>query len=88
MPPYSEFSLTLLTRPACHLCEEAAAALKTLAVEFDTIDIDSNEELVGRYGDEIPVLLAADVAIASAPFSVDSLAAVLRNLRAKEQAEG
>jgi glutaredoxin len=53
--------LVLYTRPGCHLCEDAKAALAR--VEADTgerwseIDITGDEGLEEEYGFRIPVLL-------------------------------
>ena len=50
----------ILSRPGCHLCDEAKALLHTLqAVQPFTlleIDIADQPELLRRYGDEIPVI--------------------------------
>lgn len=49
--------ITLYTRSACHLCEEAKAALRLrfpdLAVE--EIDVDASPELARLHGEEVPV---------------------------------
>jgi len=54
--------LTLLTREGCGLCEEFADELLHLRASvtlppLETLDIDSNPELLRRYGHKIPVLL-------------------------------
>ncbi len=82
MRRYAGPPLRLLTRPGCHLCEEAAAALAALGAEFDAVEIDSEAELLARYGDRIPVILAGGVEIASAPIEATSLAVALAKLRA------
>ena len=52
--------VTLYTRPACHLCEEAKAAIQALLEEFGAslreVNIDEDRDLVDRYGSDIPVL--------------------------------
>ncbi|HEV8610844.1 MAG TPA: glutaredoxin family protein [Thermoanaerobaculia bacterium] len=52
--------LTLMSRPGCHLCEEMCREVDTLLAdephEWEVVDVDSDPELAGRYGDEIPVL--------------------------------
>lgn len=54
-------TLTLYSKPGCHLCEELRAALEELQPEhrftLDEIDITTNPELFARYRYEIPVLL-------------------------------
>lgn len=48
--------VTFYTRPGCHLCEDARAVLDAEAIEYDEIDIDSDDELFKRYLERIPVL--------------------------------
>jgi glutaredoxin len=49
----------LLSRPGCHLCEDARAVVAEVCAEsgetFDEVDISSDAELTRRYGDQIPV---------------------------------
>ena len=53
--------VTLYTRPGCHLCEEAKAAILSSAPNTDftleEINIDSDPDLKTRYGWDIPVVL-------------------------------
>ena len=44
-------------RARCHLCEEMARELRSLGVEFEEIDVDSDAELRLRYGRDVPVLV-------------------------------
>jgi glutaredoxin len=51
----------IYTRPDCHLCDEARAALEALRAEgvdfeLEEVDIDSNDELLSRYLERIPVI--------------------------------
>jgi len=52
--------VTLYTRPGCHLCEEAKAAIAPLLREFSAalheINIDEDPVLKERYGWDIPVI--------------------------------
>ena len=52
--------VTLYTRPGCHLCEEAKAALAPLLREFHAtlreINVDDEPELQERYGSDVPVI--------------------------------
>ncbi|MBI4517552.1 MAG: glutaredoxin family protein [Deltaproteobacteria bacterium] len=54
-------TLTIYSRPACHLCDEMKAVVLPLAAEFgavvEEIDIDTDPALAAQYGLEIPVLL-------------------------------
>jgi glutaredoxin len=60
---------SLLFRNGCHLCDEAAAALAKLRVEFEKVDIDRDDALRERYGDAIPVLLLQGREIGKAPLT-------------------
>ena len=48
-------ALTLYSRPGCHLCEEAAAELERLQIPYIEVDIESDDELLARYLERIPV---------------------------------
>ena len=52
--------VTLYTRPGCHLCEEAKAAIVPLLREFGAalreVNIEGDAVLEGRYGWDIPVI--------------------------------
>jgi glutaredoxin len=53
--------VTLYGRAGCHLCDDARAVIdrvcRDLGEEYVEIDIDDDEELRARYGEEIPVTL-------------------------------
>jgi glutaredoxin len=49
--------VTLYTRPGCHLCSDAVAALQALDVAFTEVDITGDRELEADYGDRIPVIM-------------------------------
>jgi glutaredoxin len=52
--------VTLYTRPGCHLCEEAKAAITPLLREFHAalreVNIDLDAELAKKYGCDIPAV--------------------------------
>jgi glutaredoxin len=52
--------VVVYSRPDCHLCEEALAALRTLrerlAFELQEVDISKDESLHRTYFDRIPVI--------------------------------
>lgn len=54
------FFLELLTRPGCHLCEEAEPVAQRVArlvgAELRRVDVDSDPELAVDWGLRIPVL--------------------------------
>jgi glutaredoxin len=58
--PQSELEITVYSRPGCHLCEEAKAAIAPLLSEFGAavreIDISNDATLEQRFGCEIPVI--------------------------------
>ncbi|AZI59596.1 glutaredoxin family protein [Nakamurella antarctica] len=53
--------VTLITRKDCHLCTEAAQVLSRVAAEvgigWNEVDVDSDAEMRGEYGDQVPVVL-------------------------------
>ena len=52
--------VTLYSRPGCHLCEEAKAAIAPLLREFGLVlrevNIDEDSVLKERYGWDVPVI--------------------------------
>jgi hypothetical protein len=70
-------SVDLLSRPGCHLCDEAQAFLTALAGQHrftvNRVDISSDPEIEGRYGEHIPVVLYAGRELARAPIDEDRL---------------
>ena len=75
-------TLTLYSKPGCHLCEELRAALEELQPEhrftIDEIDITTNPELFARYRYEIPVLLKDGREVARGRITDRELIALLR----------
>ena len=53
-------TVTLYSRPGCHLCDDARAALERLRAEVPfeirEIDIESDDALHARYLERIPVV--------------------------------
>ncbi len=51
--------VTLYGRAGCHLCDEARTVIERVCADLGEtcveIDIDGDEELQARYGDEVPV---------------------------------
>jgi glutaredoxin len=54
-------TITLLTRPGCHLCDDARTVIASVAAELDVAwqerDITQSESDLRAYGDMIPVTL-------------------------------
>ena len=65
--------LRLLSRPGCHLCDDAAATLRRLGVRFATIKVNSDVELEKRYAELVPVLLYGEREIIRAPLEERTL---------------
>jgi len=55
----SEPRVILYGRPGCHLCDDARAVVQRvcddLGESFTEVDVDSDEDLLDRFGEEIPV---------------------------------
>jgi glutaredoxin len=51
----------LYTRPDCHLCELAEQVLEDCGATWESVDIESDLELIRKYGNHIPVLYRADI---------------------------
>lgn len=49
-------TLVLYGRPGCHLCDEARTVLQRVGHPFEEIDIDSDDALLRRYLERIPVV--------------------------------
>jgi glutaredoxin len=58
-------TVTLLTRPGCHLCEDARQSVgrvtAALGLGWDEVDVDSDPELARRHAEEIPVVIVDGV---------------------------
>lgn len=59
----SPFRIKFLTRPGCHLCDDARPLVEGLAAKMgavvEEINIDEDDALVALYGMRIPVLLGS-----------------------------
>ena len=59
----TQYHLTLIGKPGCHLCDDAEAVVSGVLEEFpgnvtlDRKNILEDDELFVRYSEEIPVLL-------------------------------
>jgi glutaredoxin len=49
-------TLVLYGRAGCHLCDQARAVLERVGRPFEEIDIESDDELLQRYLERIPVV--------------------------------
>jgi glutaredoxin len=48
--------ITLFTRPACHLCDDAKAALDRVGEPWAEVDITGDADLEADYAEMIPVI--------------------------------
>jgi len=58
--------VTLLSRPGCHLCDDARPIVNDVAAQFDSVtvverSILDDADLHAQYWDQIPVVLIDDV---------------------------
>jgi glutaredoxin len=49
-------SLVLYGRRGCHLCDDAREVLRRVGHPFEEVDIESDDELLRRYLERIPVV--------------------------------
>jgi glutaredoxin len=79
--------LVLYARPDCRLCDEARAGLESLRsdgvdFELEEVDINSNEELLRRYLERIPVIELDGEIVSELFLDADGLRARLDTLSA------
>ena len=75
-------NFALYIRHGCHLCDAFLAELqqfdKNLLNEIRLIDVDESAEDQQRFGDKVPILLAADVEVCHYYFDADKLKSCLK----------
>jgi glutaredoxin len=79
--------LVLYGRPDCHLCDEAREALESLrsegvAFELQEVDIESDESLLARFLERIPVVELDGEIVSELRLDRDELRARLDTLSA------
>jgi glutaredoxin len=76
-------SVTIYTRPDCHLCEDMKAVVARVAaaspapVQVDVVDIAADPALEARYALEVPVLMVNGVKAAKYRVTADELRRIL-----------
>lgn len=70
--------MILYSRPDCHLCDEARAAIlaisdQGLRFELQEIDIESDDELLSRYLERIPVVTVEGEIVSELILDLDAL---------------
>jgi glutaredoxin len=75
-------TVTLYSKPACHLCEEARTLLDELQQDFgfalEEVDITTDADLFARYRHDIPVVVSGSRELARGRISERELSAALR----------
>ena len=66
-------AVVLITRQGCHLCDEALDALRSLGVEPEQLDVDSDDELHRLYDFRVPVVLVDDRVVVEGKIDRDRL---------------
>jgi glutaredoxin len=75
--------VTFLSRPGCHLCDEALAGLKRFVaregrdLEVEIVNIETDDELHRRYLEKIPVILLEGETVSEFAFDPDELIAAI-----------
>ncbi len=80
----SDFVIRFLTRPGCHLCDDARPLLNSAARRANAtvveVDVDQDDRLLAKYGIRIPVVLApGDLVVAEGV--IDDRRALVKTLR-------
>jgi glutaredoxin len=76
-------TVVLYGRPDCHLCDEAREGLQQLlddglTFELEEVDIESDDELLRRYLERIPVIEVDGEIVSELFLNADALRAKLR----------
>jgi glutaredoxin len=79
-------TVTLYTRPGCHLCDEARDAIARLRSELPPfelreVDIDADDALHSRYLERIPVVEVEGAVVSELVFDPSRLRASLDTVR-------
>jgi glutaredoxin len=79
--------LVLYGRPDCHLCDEARAGLRNLlaeglSFELEEVDIETDDELLKRFLERIPVVELNGEIVSELWLDADGLRAMLDTLSA------
>ena len=74
--------MVLYARPGCHLCEEVGVSLDEMLGpgRYDTVDIETDDDLLLRYGHRIPVVAVDGIDRLEAPIDGPDLRALVRGL--------
>ena len=64
-------------RVGCHWCGEAYEILRRAGYEVDEVSIEDDSQLLGAYGDRVPVVVIEGQTVAEGPSGLRGLPAVL-----------
>jgi predicted thioredoxin/glutaredoxin len=81
--PAAQTRLTVVHRQDCDLCDEMVTELEALGrtirlPPIDVVDVDSDPQLVRRYGLNVPVLLLDGTVVCRHRLDADELQRLLR----------
>ena len=65
--------IVLVTRQGCHLCDDALASLRSLGVEPELQDVDSDDQLHALYDWRVPVVIVDGRVVAEGRVNRDML---------------
>jgi len=75
----------LVTRPGCHLCDEMEALLLRVlpqhGLSLGYRDVDADADLLGRFGEVVPVLLRDGKPVAKVRVTETQLVRLIRRRR-------
>ena len=74
-----EIELFLYTRAGCTACDVFSEALDGHGLKYHTIDIDTDPELIYRYGARIPVLVAGDTEVCEGRYNKTAVSRLLQS---------
>jgi len=69
--------LVLVTREACHLCDEALSLLRDLGLHPELADVDADDDLHRVYDFRVPVVLLDGAVVAEGKITRESLQTAL-----------
>jgi glutaredoxin len=78
--------VTLFSRPGCHLCDDARAAILAMRAngldfELEEVDIEGDDELHSRYLERIPVVSVDGESVSELVLDMDALRLRLDTVR-------
>jgi glutaredoxin len=78
-------TLTIYSRPGCHLCDEMKSVVAQVIryqaepLKVEEVDVSTDADLEARYGMEVPVLVIDGRKVAKYRIKADELARVLQS---------